>query len=277
MMTALAMLASVSLGVTLELPAVRDSTMYGESALGMPISNGMGEHFFCGTNVNGFVRRGLLAFDLSSIPPGSALVSVRVRLFMSRTLAGETTVSLHRALGAWGEGASDAPLEEGGGAPAQPGDATWIDRVFPGTPWLSAGGDFVPGPSATTAVEGIGFYEFADGPLVGDVESWLAMPESNNGWVMLGDESAAQTSKRFATHENPTMANRPTLVVEFIPPACPGDADGNGMVGLGDIASIINCWGQPSVCDAGADLDDSGDIGLGDVAQVIKNWAEVCP
>lgn len=60
-------------------------------------------------------------------------------------------------------------------------------------------------------------------------------------------------------------------------PACPGDADGDGVVGLSDIAAIIACWGEHDHCDHGADLDFSRDIGLGDAAVVIRHWGATCP
>ncbi len=62
------------------------------------------------------------------------------------------------------------------------------------------------------------------------------------------------------------------------PPACPGDVDGDRMVGLSDIAGIVTCWAMPPTgpC-ASADLDASGDIGLSDLAVFITNWAAVCP
>ena len=42
---------------------------------------------------------------------------------MSRTIAGPVDVNLHRVLNAWGEGASDAFGQEGGGTAAEAGDA----------------------------------------------------------------------------------------------------------------------------------------------------------
>lgn len=71
--------------------------------------------------------------------------------------------------------------------------------------------------------------------------------------------------------------NTSVRVFFAIPPACPGDADGDGMVGLPDIAAVINDWGQMVPPGTGADLDGSGDVGLGDLAVVINNWAAVCP
>ncbi len=60
-------------------------------------------------------------------------------------------------------------------------------------------------------------------------------------------------------------------------PACPGDADGDRMVGLSDIAAIVTAWGMMVTPGTGADLDGSGDVGLGDIAVVVQNWGTVCP
>lgn len=61
------------------------------------------------------------------------------------------------------------------------------------------------------------------------------------------------------------------------PPACPGDANGDGMVGLPDIAAVINDWGLMVPPGTGANLDGSGNLGLSDLAEVIQNWGTVCP
>lgn len=63
-----------------------------------------------------------------------------------------------------------------------------------------------------------------------------------------------------------------------MPPACPGDVDGDGFVGLSDIAGVITCWGQPAAgpC-ASADQDGDMQVGLSDIAVVSNNWAVTCP
>lgn len=60
------------------------------------------------------------------------------------------------------------------------------------------------------------------------------------------------------------------------PPACPGDADGDGMVGLSDVATLIGNWGASGPGQVG-DLDGDGTVGLGDLALVINNWGVTCP
>jgi len=55
----------------------------------------------------------------------------------------------------------------------------------------------------------------------------------------------------------------------------PGDADGSGFVGQGDLDIILDNWGQ-SVPPAQeiADLDDSGFIGQGDLDIVLDHWGQ---
>ncbi len=58
-------------------------------------------------------------------------------------------------------------------------------------------------------------------------------------------------------------------------PACPGDADGDGSVGLSDIAVVINNWG--AVGESPGDLDHDHLVGLSDIAIIINNWGVTCP
>ncbi|MCL4209693.1 MAG: hypothetical protein KJZ68_03425, partial [Phycisphaerales bacterium] len=101
------------------LVADRDNTLYERPA--GDVSNGAGQRFFAGRTgqqVDG-VRRGLLRFDVAgAVPPGSVITGVTLRLNMSRTRAGNRTVSIHRLLSDWGEGPSDAFGEEGDGTTA---------------------------------------------------------------------------------------------------------------------------------------------------------------
>ncbi len=202
--------------------AVKDNTLY-ESVSGS-LSNGAGSHFFAGkTNVTSgnLIRRGLLAFDVASrLRTGSTIDSVKLTLHMSRTfLASGTTVSLHRVEADWGEGLSvgtGGGGGEGGGGTTSTGDATWIHTFFNTANWTNAGGDFSATASATQTVAGIGAYTWGSTPqMVADVQGWLDNPTNDFGWILIGNESQSQTTKRFDSKENPTDANRPKLTVYY--------------------------------------------------------------
>ncbi len=203
--------------LTLTFEPKKDNTLY-QSTTGN-LSNGAGQHFFAGTTLSGAIRRGVMAFDVAqSIPPGTVLDSVVVVLHMSRTLSGPLQTGLHRLVADWGEGISDADLEEGGGALSAPGDATWVHRFFDTQLWTTAGGDFDPLPSAATSVGGVGHYSWSSPTLLSDVKSWVNNPASNFGWLVRGDEGSTSTSKRFDSSENLNPLVRPQLRVVFRDP-----------------------------------------------------------
>lgn len=212
------MLAPATLQATVvSMTAARDNTLY-EDNQGLT-SNGAGIYFFTGTTSSSFARRGLLYFNVATIPAGSTITRVEVRLHASRVASsfGET-VRIHRSLASWGEGASDAESQEGGGAQAEPGDATWVHRFYSTTPWASMGGDFAPTSSASRTVGATGSYTWAStAALISDVQTWVNNPAANFGWVILGNESTPRTAKRFDTRENTSASFRPTVTIEYIP------------------------------------------------------------
>jgi hypothetical protein len=118
----------------------------------------------------------------------------------------------------WGEGASIAPGEEGGGAAAAQGDATWHFSKFNTNFWQALGGDFISAPSASATVGSAG--RFTWGPtsqMLNDVQYWLSNPAGNFGWVLVGDESRGATAKRFDSRDNLSADSRPVLIITYLP------------------------------------------------------------
>ncbi|MEQ1827501.1 MAG: DNRLRE domain-containing protein [Pirellula sp.] len=203
--------------------ASRDNTLY-ESATGA-LSNGAGNFLFSGRTTNsGLIRRGLLQFDTSSIPIGATINSVSVRLTMDKAdQAGQVIVGLNRMTRQWGEGTSLASGQEGGGAAATNGDATWLHSSFPGTLWTTAGGDFVATASATQTLSAEGNYTWnSTVNLVADVQQWVNNPTANFGWMLRGEEIGT-TAMRFVSRTGPGgVAVRPQLTVDFTAVPEPG-------------------------------------------------------
>lgn len=201
---------------TVSITPSKDNTLYQYIPADGDRSNGVGLHFFTGETGMGELRRGVLAFDVAAhIPAGSTITAVSLTLNMSRTPSATAyTTELHKLLADWGEGTSHAPGEEGDGAPATPNDATWRHRFFDTIFWTTQGGDFSPTVSASQSVGPLGMYTWSSAQMTADVQSWLDSPSSNFGWLVLGDESAIATSKRFDTRES---ASPPILTIEFIP------------------------------------------------------------
>jgi hypothetical protein len=104
-------------------------------------------------------------------------------------------------LGNWGEGTTDAAQQEGDGVPASATDATWLKPFFAqAATWTTPGGDFSPLRSATTLVNtettvANGFYTWTSPQLAYDVQSWMAAPAANFGWLLKADfESVLKTA-----------------------------------------------------------------------------------
>jgi hypothetical protein len=200
--------------VTTTLYASKDNTLYEDA--GGALSNGAGESFFAGSTGAGNIRRGVLAFDVAGhVVPGSTIISAALTLQMSRTTAGAEPVALHRLSAGWGEGASVAPGEGGGGGAAMPGDATWLHTFFDTGFWTTPGGDFAPAASATITVDGLGAYTWEG--LQADVQSWLDDPGGNHGWILLGNEGESSTSKRFNSKEHGDAGTWPRLTIRYEP------------------------------------------------------------
>jgi spore coat protein A len=223
--------------------AEKDNTLY--PTTDGSLSNGLGEYFFAGRTDQSDEdsrRRGVVAFDLSTIPAGSTINSVTLTLRMSRTQAGSENVTVHRLLADWGEGTSIAGGNEGTGASSTTDDATWKHTFYDTQFWASDGGDYQATASANANVGGNGFYDWSSGAMVADVQHWLDNPAQNYGWIVIGNESTNKTAKRFDSLQNGNESRRPALTIDFTPPASTGACcfgDGNCQ-----ILSSTDCTNQ---------------------------------
>ncbi|HEX4802677.1 MAG TPA: DNRLRE domain-containing protein [Myxococcaceae bacterium] len=223
-----------SCGATVQLNPSKDNTLY-EDDTGGTTSNGQGQNFFVGpvgAIGNGLIRRGLIAFDIAgNVPAGATIESVTLTLHASSTRqTPDIQVDLYAALSDWGEGASNADGDAGGGrgAPAQPGDATWVNTFYPDQLWGSEGGDFAASPSSSIVVSAVGFFSFdstVDAGLTTDVQQWLDQPDTNFGWLLkASDEAFSGSAKRFDTRENTEPTFQPLLTVTYSSCGAPGEA-----------------------------------------------------
>lgn len=257
---------------TLALPANRDNTIFQQTTAPWK-SNGVGIHTFAGktgTAANEAVRRTLTRYDLSSIPAGATLTSASVTMTVNLQVGEGFPMKLHKLTADWGEGTSNAGTsKDGAGANATTNDATWAHRFYDATTptsWTTAGGDYVAAASSTTNVGNFlnePVNTWGGGTLLADVQSWIAAPATNFGWILIGDESQAYTAQRFLSRENSNASLRPKLHVSYTstPPLSPyetwysthfptappgtyfdptGDHDGDGINNLIEYAYAYN-------------------------------------
>jgi spore coat protein A, manganese oxidase len=191
------------------LQALKDNSIYSESGT---VNNGGGTSIFAGIRQNN-TRRGLLAFDLSSLPAGVTITAVEVRL-NATTVNGTNNLALHRLNASWGEGTAAGNLN--GGATATAGSATWTHRQFNTTTWTTAGADFQATASASQSVAATGAITITSPALLADVQMWQSMPSMNHGWILRANEVTNNTNLSFGSRENATASLRPQLVVTYV-------------------------------------------------------------
>jgi hypothetical protein len=173
-----------------------------------------------GANVGFKKSRGLIQFDVSSIPAGAVVTFVTLRLTATRSplSPAASDFHLHRMLRPW-DGL----------------ESTWSVRLDPDENWETPGGqpgtDYAEASSASVHVTGTGGYTFGStSGLVADVNAWLANPASNHGWlVKTEDESVAFTARRWSSRE--AASGAPVLEVQFEPAAPPVSISSTAIVG----------------------------------------------
>ena len=212
----LGLFASNVYAETTILNAVSDNTLI-EDFSGSR-SNGSADAIYVGRTQRDGLRRGLIRFDVSTIPSTATIQSVSLKLHLFRGRPDESHLRVHRSLNSWGEGASN--YFGGLGGPALTNDATWLQRFF-GTSqlWSNAGGDYLAQASATEVIEAPEnvTHTITGAGLVTDLQIWLAQPSNNFGWVLVADTDVS--AKGYASREHSNVTLRPQLIVTWAPAA----------------------------------------------------------
>jgi len=167
------------------------------------------------------VRRGLLRFDLTSVPVGATVTSVVVQLTVIHVPgfgAVDSTFDLRRLTATSGEGTNSGTS----GALGATGDATWIARLLGTADWTTPGalGNSASTVSASAPVSSTpsATYQWSGAGLVSDVQFWLTNSPQNFGWLLTSqDEGTGRTVRGFASRED--VANAPNLQISYMLPA----------------------------------------------------------
>lgn len=202
---------SVRADVT-NLIAVADTTLQDDPTLAN-LNYGLDDGIRAGGRQQPGKARGLLRFDLAgSIPAGATINSATLTLTViaTPTLPVDSTFEVHRVLAEWGEGTNVAN-------PAVVGEASWNDRLGPGTPWSIAGGDFTATASAAQAISGNGVYNFTSAGLAADVQMWVDNAGSNFGWLLRSEsETMPITIRKFGSRIS--LGSEPRLIIDYSTP-----------------------------------------------------------
>ena len=167
-----------------------------------------------GTAALGQNYRGLIAFDLSGIPPGATITSATLALWcVEESATVDHVVGLHRALTQWYEGPNT-------GTEPDPGEdaSTWNHRNANGDiAWGTAGGqagvDYAATATDTATITGTNA-EFS-WDVTADVAAFIAGTNNYGWWLINESEGVVVSRKGFATSDHVTTTYRPRLTIEF--------------------------------------------------------------
>jgi hypothetical protein len=102
-----------------------------------------------------------------------------------------------------------------------------------------------------------------------------------NGEVLHYDSNAVPGGDQFPVIEASASRFGMTcydegFTIRGVPQArpCPGDVDGSGVVGFGDLLAVLSAWGPCDACPE--DVDDSGAVDFADLLIVLASWGG-CP
>jgi hypothetical protein len=194
-----------------------------------PTNNNGGQAWLLSGKIQNDVYRvrALLRFDLTGIPTNATVLSAAVVLEVTRQPGdglANAPFGLYRMLRPWGEGDKVATTSPGQGAPATPGEATWLCSLSPTNAWTAPGAaqgaDYSEVESSFQFIYGVGQspYRFESTPeLAADVQGWVNQPRDNFGWMLrCDDEATIFTARRFGSREDPDAP--PRLEIDYLVP-----------------------------------------------------------
>ena len=152
------------------------------------------------------LSRGLVAFDISSLPADAVISSAILTLY--HYTASTADISAHRALTQWYEGDAD------GGAPSGDG-STWNHRNYSGSvAWAGGAGGGSGSDYAAVATDTVTMpvTDFFDLDVTADVTDFYAGTYPNYGWWLITPEL---TSRNIASSDDGTAARHPKLTITY--------------------------------------------------------------
>lgn len=123
-----------------------------------------------------YIRRGLLKFDISSLPASVDIISAT--LYFNAFAFGEIPITAYRVLRDWGEG-------DNNGTNADPGESSWNDYSAP-NPWTTGGcgddtTDRAASPSWNVTIDPTGWYEV---DVTDSIREFYDGTYNNYGWLL---------------------------------------------------------------------------------------------
>lgn len=178
---------------------------------------GAGTVFRAGDVGIGTADRGLISFDISSIPPGAIITAATLKLYcVNEDSTTDFNVSVYRVLRAWGEGTGD-----NAGKVADTGESSWNDAEHDISAWGTAGCANTTTDRAAVATDSIAITSPAawyNWNVLADVLAWHG-GAANEGLCVINDSEGSANSRKNFRSKDYLIAYRPILEVVFsLPP-----------------------------------------------------------
>jgi hypothetical protein len=163
----------------------------------------------------GIIARSLIRWDISSIPPGSTILSAQMSLYSYQNYTGGIiTIDAHRVLKPWIEGTLDARNRR----IDAPDSSCWTEYGN-GATWDVEGADGLNDRDAaiisSATNEDIGWYSW---DITEAVQKWVDGEWANNGLLLKSDNENSDNLKMFAPSEYQDETFRPSLIIEYMQP-----------------------------------------------------------
>lgn len=192
---------------------------------------------------------------------------------------GSKTLLTNEVQAAIGAGAAYSVVS--GGAPPAPGSTNHTFDVSASHPNVTLVSMIAPSPDWFVGVSGLSLHEngeWLDGVVV-DLAPYDSGTDSGTTYASANQDTDPQDPIADISNGFPFTGTPPigTFTFNLITTPCPGDIDGDGLVGLADLAILLagyNTTGGATY--AMGDLNGDGNVDLADLAELLAAYGTVC-
>ncbi|MCK4613196.1 MAG: DNRLRE domain-containing protein, partial [Thermoplasmata archaeon] len=146
---------------------------------------------------SGYEKRGIVTFDLSSIPSGAQVTSAILYLHEYSTQGTARTIGVHRVTSSWTEGG-----------------ITWNSRDGTNN-WGTAGGDFISTATEQKSISWTGVLKWDTWDVTSDVTAFVSGTYSNYGWIVKDENEGAGANYYWQFNSKEAASNQPKLQVTY--------------------------------------------------------------